>query len=596
MKFEEFAKFLAEVEGISGRNEVTVLLAEFLQKIPPEEVSSVMYLLQGRLVPNFIDLEFGFSQKSGLRALSEVLEDEGKVKDLFATLGDVGLVAEQVLEKKSDSTKKISVSEVYEILMSIAQAGGKGSQEAKLTLFKDLLLKLDPLSVRYVTRVVMGSLRIGFSDKTVLDALSWAKTGDKRLRKSLDIAYGAKADIGELAKLVLVTKVEDLPEVLSNIKFVPGVPVASKLVERESSAASTFERMGKCIVQPKLDGLRCQIHLLEQPNAAGHKVEIFSRNMESLTAVFPDIVEAVQKLPVKSVIIDSEAIGYDLENATYLPFQQTIQRRRKYNIDETVEAIPIRAMAFDLMYLNGEDLSREDVESRLAKLEQILGNSDQQVIQQLETKTMDTKEELDTYFKEKIGMGLEGVIVKKLGTTYDPGTRNFDWIKLKANTQSDMVDTVDAVVLGYFTGRGGRAAFGVGAILVGLYNPDDDKFYSVAKVGTGMTESQLAEIKRDLGPLIAKSQPENVVVNKILHPDVWVQPEIVVEIDADEVTRSPGHTAGVGTQARFETEASTKGLSLRFPRLKIWKRDKKATQATTVAEVLRLYELRVKSI
>lgn len=597
MKFHKFAEFLNQIESTSGRNEITVLLAEFLGKVPADEVAQVMYLMQGRLVPNFIDLEFGFSQKSGLRALSELIDNEEKVKQMFGDKGDLGLVAEEIvgdgIAKKKLETKDLGVSKVYESLMGIAQSAGKGSQEAKLTQFKELIGQLDPISARYAVRVVMGNLRIGFSDKTVLDALSWSKAGDKSLRKQLDVAYGARADIGELARLVLTTDLAKLPELLTNIKFVPGVPVASKLVERESSAAGVFKRTGRCMVQPKLDGLRCQIHLLEQPNAAGHKVEIFSRNMESLTAVFPDIVEAVQQLPVTSIIIDSEAIGFDTENETYLPFQQTIQRRRKYNIDEAVESIPIRAMAFDVMYLNGEDLSREDLETRVEKLEKVLKKSDQKVIQQLETKFMDTEEELDAYFKEKIGIGLEGIIVKKLATPYDPGTRNFDWIKLKANTQSDMVDTVDAVVLGYFRGRGVRAEFGVGALLVGVYNPDDDKFYSVAKVGTGMTEANLSEIKKDLDPFIIKEKPDNVVVEKPLHPDVWVTPEIVMEIDADEATRSPNHTAARGLKASFEPEAPAgKGLSLRFPRMKVWKRDKKATQATTVQELLRIFELR----
>lgn len=593
MQFKEFAEFLDKLAQLNGRNEMTVSLAEFLNKVEPEDIAPVMYLMQGRLLPNYIDLEFGVSQKLALRALESIVGEGESVTKIFSETGDVGLVAEKIRAKIEDKPAKLSVVEVYDQLIQIAKATGKGSQDAKQQGLINLISASDPISARYISRVIIGNLRLGLSDKTVLDALSWAKAGDKSLRKHLDTAYGSRADIGDLAQMVLKTDIGDLEKKLDNITLEPGTPVASKLVERESSPEAVFERMGRCLVQPKLDGLRCQIHLLEKPNAAGNKVEIFSRNMESLTAVFPDIVEAVQKLPATSLIIDSEAIGYDLENETYLPFQQTIQRRRKYDIDAAVEAIPIRSMAFDVIYLDGKDISRDSLESRVEKLEQLLKSGKQEVIQQLETKIMETGEELDAYFRGKIGQGLEGVIIKKLGTTYDPGTRNFDWIKLKANTQSELVDTVDCVVLGYFYGRGVRAQFGVGALLLGVYNSDDDKFYSVAKVGTGMTEEQLKTIKQDLTPLEVKDKPDNVVAEKILYPDVWVKPEIVTEIDADEITRSPGHTAGRGIKAKFEKEIPIeKGLSLRFPRMKVWKRDKLATQSTTVAELIRLFELR----
>lgn len=596
MLFSDLAKFLADAEQTSGRNDTTVKLAGFLQQVPPGEIAQVMYLLQGRLLPGFIDLEFGFSQKSALKALDSVAAGVDVSKE-YAESGDLGLVAAHIADQVNAQLKSPqSIDQVYADLMQLAKSSGKGSQESKQQIYLSLIQKADSESARYITRIVLGSLRTGFSDKTILDALSWVKSGNKSWRKQLDIAYGAKADIGELAKLVLETDVAALESRLQQITLTPGVPVASKLVEREASAAAVFARMGRCLVQPKLDGLRCQIHLLAEPNVAGHRVEIFSRNMESLTAVFPDVVEAVQKLPVQSLIIDSEAIGYDSAEEAYLPFQQTIQRRRKYDIESTVESIPIRAMAFDLIYLDGEDVSRKDVEWRVAQLQQILAGNQQEVICLLESKYIDTEIELDNYFRDKIGVGLEGIIVKRLGTTYDPGTRNFDWIKLKANTQSDMVDTVDAVVLGYFHGRGNRAQFGVGALLVGVYNSEDDKYYSTAKIGTGMTEAQLAEIFADLQPLVVATQPQNVQVAKPLHPDVWVSPQIVVEVDADEVTRSPGHTAGQGTQAAFESQPSPKGLSLRFPRLKVWKRDKNANQATTVAELLRLYELRGKRV
>ncbi|MCA9379432.1 DNA ligase, partial [Candidatus Dojkabacteria bacterium] len=236
---------------------------------------------------------------------------------------------------------------------------------------------------------------------------------------------------------------------------------------------------------------------------------------------------------------------------------------------------------------------QEPVELRVQKLRDILAGDTQKTIELLETVEMHDAENLDKYFREKIGAGLEGVIVKKLGTTYDPGTRNFDWIKFKANSQAEMVDTVDTVVLGYFRGRGVRAKFGIGALLVGVYNDADGKFYTTAKIGTGMKDEDLQRIKQELASLELDKQPENVVVNKILEPDVWVRPEIVAVIDADEITRSPGHTVAIDLLANFETDTHGRGLSLRFPRLKIWNRpDKSAPTTTSPAELVHMFELR----
>ena len=602
MKFKQFAELLEKVESTAGRNDMTLLLADFLKEFAADEIKYAMYLMQGRLVPNYVPLEFNLSQKLGLRAIAEnilgtndaILKDKSveaesqkTVNDSFAILGDVGLVAEKILAEQHIAGNDLSITDVYKELYAIAELTGKGSQEAKMAGFASLLLKLDPISARYVSRVVIGNLRLGLSDKTVFDALSWAKTGTKDMRDAIERAYGARADIGDLAATIIATDLDELLVQLAKVKLQAGIPLAAKLVEREKDALTVFERLGECMLQPKLDGLRAQIHLTKDGHAA-----IYSRNMESLTDSFPDIVEAVKNLGVESIIIDSEAIGYDYENDTYLPFQETIQRRRKYDVGEAADSIPVKAMAFDLMYLNGEDLSQMPLEYRVQKLQEILTKAKSTVINLLEVVTVKTGEELENYFQEQIGKGLEGIIAKKLGTFYEPGTRNYDWIKLKANTQAHMVDTVDSVVLGYYTGRGVRAKFGVGALLVGVYNQTDGKYYSVAKVGTGMKDEDLETIKRVLKPLELPGQPAESVVEKMLHPDVWVQPQIVMEIDADQITRSPSHTAAWDLPAGFEHDTKGKGLSLRFPRMKVWKRDKDATQATSVQELLRMFELR----
>lgn len=587
MQFQEFSQLLSELEGMTGRNQMGSTLAEFLPKLEKSEIKQALYLMQGRLVPQYIDLEFNLSRKLALKAISE-LSDVDTVDKLFASLGDEGLVAEEVLATKIQNSKfKIqSIEEVYSALEVIAKASGAGSQESKVSGLKNLLANLDPVSARYVVRVVIGNLRLGLSEKTILEALSLAKVGSKQLKDELERAFGSRADLGELALLVLPAKSEDVEKLLAEIKLKPGVPVASKLVEREKDVDAIFKRMGASLVQPKLDGLRAQIHIFDG------EVQIFSRNMESLTAMFPDLIAAALQLPLKSAIIDSEAIGYDADDGSYLPFQDTIQRRRKHDVESAATNIPVKAMAFDLLYLDGEDLSRQPVEMRTQILREILQKAGSEQITLLETVQVETAEELDAYFTKQIAGGLEGVIVKKLGTPYEPGTRNFDWIKFKASARADFVDTVDVVVIGYFRGQGARAKFGIGALLVAVYDPEAEIYYSIAKVGTGMSDANWTQIKSDLVPLEVAGMPAGVQVAKVLYPDVWVRPEIVMEVEADQITRSTNHVAARGVLANFEPETEERGLSLRFPRMKVWKRDKRADQATTVKELVRMYELR----
>lgn len=604
MKFLEFAQLLSKVEETSSRNSITEILADFLKALDVEDAKPAMYLLQGRLSPKYIPLEFNFSLKLIIKSLGLIL-DEAEVLALYKSVGDAGLLLEKLLnnwdsytakalqisfesESKLDfkyNPKNLDLIEVYNFLELIATDNGGGSQERKMHSFLRLILSCDPLSAKYIGRMIIGSLRIGLSDKTILDALSWAVSGDKSLRKLLDLAFGFRADIGEIAKILVANKFSNLEESLSNLTLLPGIPVASKLVERESNSQAVWNRMPNCLVQPKLDGLRGQIHFDRKQDL----VQIFSRNMENMTEQYPEIISAVKNLKVDSIILDSEIIGFDLKTNSYSKFQDTMKRKRKYNIEELSESIPVKAMCFDCLYLNGVDLTKNPVEDRIEILKEIVENQTS-AIDLLETKEMHSAVELDNYFKEKIGIGLEGIIIKQKGTDYEPGTRNFKWIKLKANSVSEMVDTIDVAVIGYYIGRGSRSKFGFGAFLAAVYNPLDDKYYTIGKVGSGFTEEQMQVMFKDLADLKIENIKDNYVVSKTLYPDVWVNPNIVAEIDADEITRSGNHTAAINLESGIEGDDTSKGLSVRFPRMKKWKRDKDLPN--TVEEVLRMYKLR----
>lgn len=595
MKIQELSFYLQELENLSSRNTATELISELLKKLSSNEVAHVLYFIQGKLAPKYVNLEFSMAKKSLIKAL-ETRYDKQLVSSLMREYGDIGYVIQKLKEEniilqsslfeeqKLDVEQgDLEISEIFEKLEEIAKLSGKGSQEAKQSAFIDLIAQVDALSAKYIGRIIVGELRLGISDKTILDAFSWYVAGDKSLRSEFDRAFGARSDIGEIGKILLTSK--NVQESLNEITVTPGVPVASKLVEREKDPEGVWNRMPNCFVQPKLDGLRGQLHYDKNTGTS----EIYSRNMESLTNNFPELLSSLEVLNVDSIILDSEIIGFDEEANTYLTYQETMQRRRKYDVDEYAKNIPVRAMCFDVLYLNGKDLTTEPIEMRVKILHELLGTSVMS-LHMLETMQMNSLEQLDEYFQTKVGDGLEGIITKATESTYEPGSRNFKWIKLKANTKSELVDTIDVVVLGYYIGQGQRAKHGIGALLTGVYNPNTDSYYSIGKVGSGMTDEMLQKIKEDLSNIEILDKPENVFVENSLTPDTWVTPKIIIEIIADEITRSPNHTAAKGVSSSVKKDIPERGLSVRFPRIKVWDRDK--DYPNTVDEVVRMYELR----
>ena len=181
---------------------------------------------------------------------------------------------------------------------------------------------------------------------------------------------------------------------------------------------------------------------------------------------------------------------------------------------------------------------------------------------------------------DNISRGLEGVVVKRPDSPYQAGARNFNWVKLKRHTSGQLNDTVDLVLLGYYFGKGKRAAFGAGALLAGVYDAEKDRFGTITKLGTGLSDAGWREIHERADKLQVDHKPARV--DAILEPDVWLEPEVVVEVLADEITPSPRHTAGmVGDQP---------GYALRFPRIVSFRSaDKRPEDATTVKEIAELF-------
>lgn len=299
--------------------------------------------------------------------------------------------------------------------------------------------------------------------------------------------------------------------------------------------------------------------------------------------MFPELIEGARaQIKAKTAILDSEALAYNPESEEFLPFQETTKRRRKHNIEETAKQLPLRAFVFDILYKDGKSLIDEPLTKRLEILAETVEKDD--ILFPAQTETITDAKKLAFMLEDAISKGLEGVVIKKLSSPYEAGARNFNWVKLKRHQTGELKDTIDCVILGYISGKGKRTAFGAGALLVGVYDKEKDMFVKVSKIGTGLTDEEWRSIKERTHGLEVDHKPARV--DSVIMPSVWVKPEIVIEVLADEITRSPIHTAG----AVINGEVKEPGYALRFPRLVSFRdKDKKPEDATTVEELIELF-------
>ncbi|MFC1727760.1 ATP-dependent DNA ligase, partial [Patescibacteria group bacterium] len=576
-----------------------------------QEVDKVCYLSLGRLAPLYAGIEFNLAEKLMIRALALAYQqEESQVRGKYKELGDLGDVAANY--NAQAKAKAFSVSQVHQRLKLIADESGTGSVDRKIIGMASLLGDLTAREARYAVRILLGRLRLGFLDKTILDALSWLLGGDKSKRDVIEAAYNVQADVGQVAGLIKSKGLKGL----RGLKVKLGVPIVPALCQRLPTTEKIVEKMSQdkdslgsgqnqplIAVEPKYDGTRLQIHfsrkkkslLIDDQLSFGFQpkvfVQIFTRNLENVTHMFPDLVKALSdEVKAEEVILDGEAIGFDPKTGKLLAFQETIKRKRKHQVSQTAKEIPLRYYGFDLLFCDGQGLLEKSFKDRRTRLEKVLPKKNKLIVCSPQMITNDPQK-IRLYHEQEVAKGLEGVVAKKWLSPYDPGKRGFTWVKLKqekGKKGAGLADTLDCLVMGYYSGKGKRVKFGIGMFLVGIrvgkqfkrlkhferLGPED--FLTVSKVGTGLTDDQWREMKERSRKYEVRSQPKEYRVDKNMFPDVWLRPGIVVEIEADNITKSPIHTAG---------------FAMRFPRLVRFRDDKSPGQTTTLKEVEELYGL-----
>jgi DNA ligase-1 len=571
MKFKDLTEYFEKLEKTSSRLALIEILSELFKKTPASEIEKIVYLIQGRLAPFFVPLEIGMAEKTVAQSIANAYElKREEVLKSYQKLGDMGLVVEQLSSKLKTQNLKLTVDEVFKILAEIANTKGEGTVDRRQTLLSDLLNKLDSISAKHLVRIPLGNTRLGIGDPTVLDGLATAKLGDKSKRKLLEGAYNRTSDLGLIAKILWE---KGLPAV-QKLEVRVGNPIRSELCERLPNPEKVIEKMEEVDVQYKYDGFRVQIH------KNGDEIRMFSRNLEEMTQMFPELTKAAkEQIKAESVILDSEALAYNPESEEFLPFQETTKRRRKHGIEELAKTLPLKAFVFDVLYKDGKQLLDEPLIKRMEILKATIIDDD--VLIRTKNQTVKDPKTLGILLEDAISKGLEGLVVKRLDSPYEAGGRNFNWVKLKRHSSGELNDTIDCVILGYISGKGKRTVFGAGALLVGVYDAKTDEFVTVSKIGTGLTDEEWREVHKRADKISLDHKPARVFSSII--PSVWIKPEIVIEVLADEITRSPIHTAG-----KSNTEP---GFALRFPRLVSFRNsDKRAEDATSVEELIEMYK------
>jgi len=576
MEFSIISEMFEMMEKTTKRIELTNILVELLKKTPKKIIPNVVYLLQGIIRPNFEGVELGIAEKLAIRAISKSAGlPIKKIEDDYREGGDLGLTASNILKIKTQTTftaEKITVERVYETLFKIAKLEGKGSQDLKMKYIASLLNDATPLEAKFVLKILLGTLRLGIAENTVMDALAIAFTGKKENRVQIENAYNVSSDLGKVSLIVATDGIDEIKK----FKISLFSPIRPMLADRVQSEKDVIKKMPEqFIAEYKLDGERVQIH------KQSDKIVLFSRRLENITQYYPDIVERIGKtLNVNEGVFEAEIVPINENTGEFLPFQELMHRRRKYKLDKAVSQYPITVNFFDVLYYDKKDCLNLECSERRKILEQIVHEDNfSKLVPMLFVKN---ENEVEDFLENSINAGCEGLMLKAPNAPYRAGMRGSNWLKLKREYRNELGDSLDLIVIGAYFGRGRRTGL-YGTLLLATYNPENDNLPSICKVGTGFTDESLDQLYQILSNKVTLKKNPRIVSE--MEADIWFEPELVLEIVASEITLSPIHKTGL------DLIRKSSGFALRFPKFTGKIRYEKAVEdASTGEEVFALYK------
>lgn len=551
MEYSKLVEKYQELEKTQSTLEKTSILAELFKE--SDRIEETVLLAIGRPFPAWKDLDLGISSRTMVDIISEATgRTEKDVEEAWKEKGDLGLVAEEMVEKKTQQrlmTKDLTAGKVLKRMEKVANMGNSGldssvDMDTKKKHIAELISSADPVEARYVTRTVLQNMRLGVGEGTIRDALAEAFFDGKH-SEDIQRAYDFTNDFTQVAKAC-----QDGIESVRSLEVQVFRPINSMLAKKVETIDEGFNAVGRpAAIDYKYDGMRAQIHLKDG------EVKVFTRRLEDVTEQFPDIVEAVKNhVDSNKCIIDTEIVAYNPKDGSKIPFQKLSKRiKRKYDIQKLVKEIPVEVRPFDILY-EEKSLLEEEYQKRWDLLEEVVEQKEHE-LRLVDREVTEKEEDVQAMQQKSLSEGHEGIMMKTLDARYKPGSRVGYMVKLKP-----VMETLDLAIIGGEWGEGRRKGW-IGSLKLGCYSPKKDEYLEAGKMATGLTDEQLEEITERLKPLITKEDGR----------DIEVRPEVIVEVEYEEIQKSPTYSSG---------------YALRFPRLKSFRDDKEDSDSVEKVEDL----------
>ena len=542
-----FAELCQRVEGVSGSLEKIDLVAAFLKNLDDDDLAVASGFIMGDLFSPSLDLVMGVGPSILYEAMARACGcSTERISDMLRATGDPGLVASAAVDKKKPigfaafiKDEPLSIKEVYQRLVAVARASGKGSQDAKVKNLQYLFSQATPLEAQYIARLAIEDMRIGIGEGGVRDAIAQAFSQDA---SKVERAYNLTNDIGLVAVNARKGTLADLNVLINH-------PIKMMLAQVGEGISASMQELGSAAIEWKYDGARVQIH------KDGKRVRIFSRRLEDVTRSLPEIVRLAQEVRADKAILDGEVVAIGKDSRP-LAFQEILKRfRRKYNVEKQAKETPLHLFLFDLIYLDGQSTVDLPLTRRRELLE---GIADPSIL--ADQVISDSVQRAEEIYHQALEKGHEGLILKNSMSVYAPGKRGKNWLKIKP-----VMETLDLAVIGAKWGEGRRASF-LGSYRLACLDEATSKLQDIGWVATGLTDEALAELTELFRELI-------LVQNGM---EVELKPAVIFEVAYEEIQKSQSYSSG---------------YALRFPRLVRVRDDKSLEEADSLERVESLYRV-----
>jgi DNA ligase-1 len=559
MKYRELVTIYEQLDATSSTLEKTEILATAFEEADNAHLPVVVKLARGKLFAAWESDDIGVSTSLTKDAIAKATGiDEDQIEDWWRETGDLGNAAAAAVAERTQTTlvsEDLDVLTVHDTLQALASYEGDGSQQRRIDAIAKLLTNADPIEARYIVRTVVGAMRLGVGEGTVRDAIAAAfLDGDEAAVDAVERAHQVTNDFCVVAETARDRGREGLAELDVDLFRPIKVMLAQKAEGIDHGLSEVAETPGDVLWEYKYDGIRTQIH------TRGDRTEVYTRRLENVTAQFPEVAEAAQAfLDADEYIVEGEIVGIDPETGRPVPFQQLSKRvKRKYDIEEMQAEIPVVVYLFDVLYVDGESRLETSLRARLDSLEEILDPSGDVLARAANRVGIDAADAA-TFYQEALDGGQEGLMLKNLGATYQPGSRVGYMMKLKPT-----MEPLDLVVPRAKWSEGRRSEF-LGRVYLACRDAESGEYLEIGRMATGFTDEELAGVTERLEPLILQTEGR----------EVTVEPEVVLGVEYEEIQESPDYGSG---------------FALRFPRFRSFRDDLSPEDVDTLDRVADLYD------